>query len=119
MDKHLRKLMHERQNARAKLTDAHRAIIGFVAEQLSDQIDQRADGLRKAYIIGHLAETLAGSPDYDPKNVSVDQFVQFVLSKKGHSARGNGLDYRTKEEERAYGNAREAWSYVLKEARLR
>lgn len=120
MDKQLRKLMRQRQEARTKLTDAHVRIINYVASELSGHFDEvRAAQLREAYVVGHLAETLADMPDFDAAKTSIDQHVRDVLSKKGYATRGSSTDRRTKDEERAYGNAREAWSYIMREAGLR
>lgn len=112
--------MRERQEARAAAATAHAAIVEYVARVFEDDPDEaRRDSLREAYVVGHLAETLAGSRDFDPAVSSIDEHVLFVLSKKGHTPRGQSWDRRTKEEDRAYGNAREAWSYTLREAGAR
>jgi hypothetical protein len=120
MDLQLRKLMRQRQDARDKLDQALREIVAYVANELDAQDGGfRAAELREAYIVGFLAESLAEAPDFDPDVESIDAFVLNILSKKGHIQRGNSQDYRTRDEQRAYGNAKEAWSYVLKEAGLR
>ena len=126
MDHNLKKMMFARKEARRLYNATYSDIVNYVRRELED-LDQEGplyghvrESLRLAYVHGHMAEIFEALLKEDEKSPEkLEDYVWQVMEKKGATSRGQSVDRRTREEERAYGNAREAWSYVLKEAGLR
>ena len=114
MDRHLRRLMLKKQKLRIDYNEIQNAIHQYVQIELEGSIDEtRESELKEAFIVGHIADTLSANSDIQMLGEPSDKDVLNVLSKKGALSKGNSRDRRTREEERAYGNAREAWSYLF------
>ena len=120
MDKNLRKLLRKRQDLRIKYHEINSSIIQYISDEFSvGYCEARADELKRTYFVAHLAEALTDEFHNQSTYRSIDEFAYYVLTKKGHLTKGNSVDRRTAREERAFGSAREAWSYSLREAGIR
>ena len=126
MDHTLRKMMYDRQEIRRQLKVNQAEISSYIKNEIEQYAEDNAslevvwEALRLAYMHGHMACTLQEfSTNLATPPEQLDSYVWRVLEKKGSLSRGQSTDRRTREEQRAYGAAKEAWSYVLKEVGLR
>jgi bifunctional DNA-binding transcriptional regulator/antitoxin component of YhaV-PrlF toxin-antitoxin module len=122
LDKKLRILMRQREKANESFNLAYQGIISYLREELGAKPTDilRAYELKETYIISHLAKALSiMNHDEQDRFDSLDELARHILAKKCNLARANSSEYRTKEEERAYGSARKSWHDIQKEAGIR